>query len=209
MYPRLIAEKTPDRTAYLMARSGHAVTYGELDARSNQAARLLREVGLREGDGIAFCLENHPRFFELCWAAQRSGLRYTAISSRLTPPEVEYILSDCGARVFITSARKRELAEALTESLAGLDARFMLDGTCEGFDSYEEATAAQSTEPVPDESEGSDMLYSSGTTGRPKGVKIPNLGQPIGTPTALVGLLQLVYGASGKDVYLSPEITIA
>ncbi len=187
-----------------MARSGQTVSYGELDARSNQAARTLREVGLRQGDAIAFCLENHPRFFELCWAAQRSGLQYTAISSRLTAPEVEYIVKDCGARVFVTSQRKRELAEELAEPLAGLDARFMMDGSSEGYESYESATGAQSTDPLPDESEGSDMLYSSGTTGRPKGVKIPNLGQPIGTPPALVALMKLLYGAGEKEIYLSP-----
>ena len=134
MYPGLIAEKNPDRIAYRMARSGETVSYAELDARSNQAARALREIGLRQGDAIAFCLENHPRFFELCWAAQRSGLQYTAISSRLTAPEVEYIVKDCGARVFVTSQRKRELAEELAGPLAGLDARFMMDGSSEGYE---------------------------------------------------------------------------
>ncbi|MGI9592315.1 MAG: AMP-binding protein, partial [Myxococcota bacterium] len=204
MYPGTIAEKTPDKVAYRMARSGEAVSYAELDARSNQGARALREIGLRQGDAIAFCLENHPRFLELCWAAQRSGLQYTPISSRLTAPEVEYIVRDCGARVFLTSARKRELAEQLVEPLAGLDARLMLDGTVESFASYESAAAAQSTARVPDETEGSDLLYSSGTTGRPKGVKVPTLGKPIGTPPALVPLLMQIYGASEQDVYLSP-----
>jgi acyl-CoA synthetase (AMP-forming)/AMP-acid ligase II len=204
MYPGLIAEKNPDRIAYRMARSGETVSYAELDARSNQAARALREIGLRQGDAIAFCLENHPRFFELCWAAQRSGLQYTPISSRLTASEVEYIVKDCGARVFISSEYKRELAEELAQPLAGLDARLMLDGTAEGYDSYESAVAAQGTGPVPDELEGSDMLYSSGTTGRPKGVKVPNLGLPIGTPTAIVALMQGIYGANENDTYLSP-----
>jgi long-chain acyl-CoA synthetase len=204
MYPGEIAQKQPDKIATLMARSGRATTYGELDARSNQGARLLRSLGLRQGDAIAFVLENHPRFFEICWAAQRSGLQYTAISSRLTAPEVEYIVKDCGARVFITSRAKSELAERLAEPLGGLDERFMLDGGAEDYASWEEATAAERGEPIPDESEGSDMLYSSGTTGRPKGVRIPNLGRPMPTPPPLVTLLQAIYGATEKDVYLSP-----
>jgi long-chain acyl-CoA synthetase len=204
MYPGEIAQKTPERAAYVMARSGHSVTFGELDARSNQAARALRELGLRKGDAIALCLENHPRFFELCWAAQRSGLQYTAISSRLTAPEVEYIVKDCGARVFVTSQRMREVADALSGPLAALDARLMMDGSAEDYESYESACSAQSTEPLPDECEGSDMLYSSGTTGRPKGVKIPNLGLPIGSPTRLTTLMKLAYGANEEDVYLSP-----
>ena len=90
MYPGEIAKRNPDKIAYRMARSGESVSYGQLDERSNRGAQLLRRLGLRQGDAIALMMENHPRFFEICWAAQRSGLQYTAISSRLTPPEVEY-----------------------------------------------------------------------------------------------------------------------
>jgi long-chain acyl-CoA synthetase len=204
MYPGELAQKFPDKVATVTAPGGVTRTYGELDAASNQGAHLLRQVGLGQGDAIAFVLENHPRFFELCWAAQRSGLRYTAISSRLTAPEVEYIVKDCGARVFVTSHAKRELAAKLAEPLAHLDARFMLGSSAEGYASWDEAASVQPTSPVPDESEGSDMLYSSGTTGRPKGVKIPNLGLPMPTPPALVPLLQGIYGVSKDDVYLSP-----
>ena len=209
MYPGEIAKKTPDKVAYRLVGGGRggsdeAVRYGELDARSNQGAQLLRRLGLRQGDAIALMMENHPRFFEICWAAQRSGLYYTAISSRLTPPEVEYIVKDCGARVFITSKAKSEVAEALAAPLAHLDARYMVGGEHAGFASWEDAIAGEPDTPLDDECEGSDLLYSSGTTGRPKGVKIPNLGQPIGTPPALVTLLTAAYGASERDVYLSP-----
>jgi len=203
MYPGIIAEKSPDRAAYVMARSGETVTYRELDERSNQGAWLLRSLGLAAGDAIALCMENHPRFFEICWAAQRAGLQYTPISSRLTAPEVEYIVKDCGARVFLTSAAKRELAERLREPLASI-ARYAVGTPPEGYDSWEQATEAQPTSPIADELEGVDLLYSSGTTGRPKGVKLPTLGRPIGTPPALVPLLQLIYGATERDVYLSP-----
>jgi long-chain acyl-CoA synthetase len=84
MYPAVHAKATPDKPAYIMARSGQIVTYKELDDRSNQCAQLFRSLGLVPGDCIALCMENHPRFLEICWAAQRSGLYYSAISSRLT-----------------------------------------------------------------------------------------------------------------------------
>ena len=84
MYPGAIAKETPDKPAYVMAASGDIVTYGQLDEASNRGAQLLRSLGLLPGDGIAICMENHPRFLEICWAAQRSGLVYTPISSRLT-----------------------------------------------------------------------------------------------------------------------------
>ena len=98
MYPGQHAESFPDKPAYIMADSGETVTYRQLDERSNRCAHLLRSLGLVPGDSIAIFMENHARFLEICWAAQRSGLYYTAISSRLTAAEVAYIVGDCGAR---------------------------------------------------------------------------------------------------------------
>jgi acyl-CoA synthetase (AMP-forming)/AMP-acid ligase II len=204
MYPGEIAKRTPDKIAYRMAASGETVTYRELDERSNQGARWLRGLGLRPGDAIALCMENHARFFEICWAAQRSGLRYTTISSRLTAPEIEYIVKDCEAKVLVTSHAKRDVAARLLEPLGHLAARAMVGGSAEGYSSWEECTRGEPTAPLPDELEGVDMLYSSGTTGRPKGVKVPGIGQPIGTPSAIVALMKLVYGADENAIYLSP-----
>lgn len=205
MYPGALAKRMPDKPAVVMASTGETISFGELDARSNRAAQLFRSLGLAPGDHVAFCLENHPRFFELCWAAQRSGLYYTAISSRLTAPEIEYIVDDCGARVFLTSAKKAEEARALAERCPHVERRLMLDGTVPGFEAYEEAVAAQPAEPVPDEQEGADMLYSSGTTGRPKGIKLPLSGKAPGEETPrLVLLLKGLYGFDEESVYLSP-----
>jgi len=204
MYPAPHAQATPDKPAYIMAGSVEVVTYRQLDARSNQCAQLFRSLGLVPGDGIALCMENHPRFLEIAWAAQRSGLYYTAISSRLTATEVDYIIKDCGARVFITSAHKHDLAAALGNIGGAVHARFMLDDTAPGYDAYESAVAAQPTQPVADELEGQDMLYSSGTTGQPKGVKFPLTGQPVGTPPALLQLVRYLYNADADSVYLSP-----
>src|SRR3954463_15501296 len=93
------ASSTPDKLAYVMARSGESVTYRQLEDRSNQGAHLLRSLGLKRGDSIALMMDNNARFFEICFAAQRSGLFYTAMSSRLSVQEAEYILDDCGAQV--------------------------------------------------------------------------------------------------------------
>ena len=104
MHPYIHAQKNPHKAAYIMAGSGETVTYGQLDDRSNQGAQLFRSIGLNAGDVVAIMLENHPRYFEITWAAQRSGLYYACISSKLSAGEVEYILKDCGAKAFITSA---------------------------------------------------------------------------------------------------------
>jgi long-chain acyl-CoA synthetase len=204
MYPATHAQTTPDKPAYIMAASGEVVTYRQLDERSNRCAQLFRRLGLRHGDCIALCLENHPRFFEITWAAQRAGLYYTPLSSRLTTPEMEYIVKDCNAQVFITSAYKREQARELTDRMPGVHTHLMLDETIPDYASYEEAVALQPTDPVADEMEGQDMLYSSGTTGRPKGVKFPLSGQPAGTPPALLQLMVHLYGTDAETVYLSP-----
>ena len=204
MYPGTLAKSIPDKIAYVMAAGGESVSYGQLDERSNRGAQLFRSLGLGHGDSIALCMENHPRFFEICWAAQRSGLVYTAISSRLTPPEVEYIVKDCGAKVFITSHAKRDVATALAQPLAGLT-RYMVGGDTAEYASYEEALTRQPAGPVDDEIEGIDMLYSSGTTGRPKGVRIEGAGRPIGSPPALVMLLQGLYGAGQGICWSSPR----
>ena len=97
MYLGTIAKSTPDKPAYVMARSGETVTFRQLDERSNQGAQLFRSLGLQPGDGISIFMENNARFFEICWAAQRSGLRYTTISTHLTAPAVGYIVKNSGS----------------------------------------------------------------------------------------------------------------
>ncbi|GAA2610591.1 acyl-CoA synthetase [Actinomadura fulvescens] len=196
-----IAEQTPDKPAVIMAGSGRVITYRELNEASNRLAHLLRAEGLRPGDHIAFMLENHPLFLAIAWAAQRSGLYYTAISSRLQPDEIGYIVENCEAKAFITSE-----ALAGTAAAVPLDVplRLMLDGTAPGFRSYEEQVAARPVTPIAEEREGADMLYSSGTTGRPKGVKPPLSLAEMGTPNVLFQLLSLLFQPDGDSVYLSP-----
>jgi acyl-CoA synthetase (AMP-forming)/AMP-acid ligase II len=198
-----IAALTPDRPAVIMAGSGEVVTFRELDEESNRLAHLLRAAGLRPGDHVAFMLENHRSFLAIAWAAQRSGLYYTAISSRLGSDELAYIVGNCGARVFITSSRLAEVATAVGDRTPGVELRLMLDGAAPGFEPYEERVAAQPATPIEDECEGVDMLYSSGTTGRPKGVK-PTLSKaPMGTPNQLYQLVSFLFPPGDDAVYLS------
>ena len=202
MHPGIHAAKNPEKPAYIFAASGETVTYGDLEARSNQGAQLFRSLGLAVGDHIAIMMENHPAFFALCWAAQRAGLYYTAISYRLQEEEVAYIVEDCEAKVFITTYGQRDLAARLAGRLNVH--RFMLNGTVEGFESWEEAVAPQPATPIADETEGADMLYSSGTTGRPKGIKVPLSGEPLGGAGGLLGLTQALYQMNENVRYLSP-----
>ncbi len=204
MYPGAHAQTNPDHPAYIMATTGEVVTYKDLDEGSNRLAHLFRAAGLKRGDHIAFMLENHQRFFEIAWAAQRAGLYYTAMSSRLTLGEAEYIINDCGAKVFITSAYKSDIAEKLVGSMPNVAVKLMLDDTVAGYESYEKKTAEQPSTPIADESEGMDMLYSSGTTGQPKGVKVPLMAEAIGTAMGVHTLAGLLYQFGPEMVYLSP-----
>ena len=204
MYPGAIAEAAPDRPAVVMADTGAVTTYRELDAAANRLSRVLRVAGLRPGDHVAFCLENHPRFLEVAWGCQYAGVVYTACSSRLTPDELAYIVRDCGARAFLTSRAMATVAAAIVADTPAVELRLMLDGTDAHHGSYEEAVAAASADPLPGRVEGSDMLYSSGTTGRPKGVAFTFEPRPLGTAPTLVTLCQLVFGMGPDTVYLSP-----
>ena len=204
MHPAVHAEKNPDKPAAIFEPGGRVITYGELDRGSLRLARLLHDWGLRDGDAMALCLENHPRYFEVCWAAQRSGLYYTPISSRLTAPEVAYIVGDCGARAFVTSKALEPVAAGLVDRMPGVETRLVLSGAIPGYEPYEEVVDALAAEPPRPQMEGQDMLYSSGTTGRPKGVRVPLSGQPLGTPTPLLAMMGALYGMDEHTVYLSP-----
>ncbi len=200
------AQSAPDRLAVAMADGSATLTYAELNARSNQLAHHLRAMGLRQGDHIALVLENRLQFFEVTLAAMRSGLYVTPINWHLSADEAEYIVNDCGASVIIATAALPELTSRLGLPDAP-ERRLMVGGTAEtsaGFEDYDKALAAQPTTPIADESSGSWMLYSSGTTGKPKGVKPARVGGEIGAPSAFVGLVRGLYGFNEGDVYLSP-----
>ncbi|MGI8794865.1 MAG: AMP-binding protein [Acidimicrobiales bacterium] len=204
MYPGTHAANNPNKLAYVMAGSGESVTYRELNDVSNQLAQLLWDRGLRPGDGIAISMENNTHYLKCVWAPQRSGLYYTCINYRLTASEVEYILNDCGAKVFITTHEQRKVAAELVDKMPNVHTKLMIGGTIEGYESFEEVVGGYPAEPIAEELEGSDMLYSSGTTGRPKGVRPPLPNAPAGSPSAVLMLGQMLYGFSEDSIYLSP-----
>jgi len=200
MHPSSHARVDPDRTAYVMASSGETVSYRQLDERSNQAAHLLRSLGLQVGDVVALFMDNHPRFLEVAWAAQRSGLYFACMSSKLTAAEVEYIVRDCGAKALVTSPA----LGAVISELPGLFKDLVLlivDEERNGYQAYEQARDRHPVTPVENETAGSDLLYSSGTTGRPKGIKRPLSGGPIDAPASFVGG---GFGFPERPVYLNP-----
>ena len=203
-FPGAHAATRPDSIAYRMAGSGEEVTYAELHARANRIAHLFRSIGMNPGNHVAFCMENHPWFLSIAWGAHYAGLYYTAISSRLTAEEVAYIVDDCGARAFISTAHKADIVAEVAAATPNVEHRFMLDGTAPGHEPFLDAVAAQPAEDLPDAVEGMDMLYSSGTTGRPKGVKVALRGVPLGTPDPLFLLVAGLFGANPETVYLSP-----
>ena len=205
MFPGAFVATTPGKPALVMASTGAVQTFAELDAAANQLSQLLYGAGLRPGDHISICMENHPRYLEVLWGCHYAGLIYTACSSRLTSPELAYILNDCAARVFITSKYKAEQAVEIIADTPGVELRLMLDGTVEGYESYEDAVARQPATPLENRIAGADMLYSSGTTGRPKGVtgKFEEKSL-IDTPVGVTGLLSMLFGGTSESIYLSP-----
>jgi len=150
MHLTQLAAERPDKAAYIMAATGQTFSYLDLEQGSNQLAHLFRSLGLNRGDHIAILLENHPLFLQICVAAQRSGLYFTAISYRLQRDEVAYIVNDCGAKVFITSKDRQSVVEALLADLPDLGQAYMLDGISPGFESLESAIETRPTTPIAD-----------------------------------------------------------
>jgi long-chain acyl-CoA synthetase len=205
MFPGAFVDQQPDKPAVIMATSGFVQTYAELDAAANRLSQLLRATGLQPGDHVALCLENHPRFLEMIWGCHYAGVVYTAASSRLTSEELTYIINDCGARVFITSAYKAAQASEIIAGTPGVERRLMVDGVVEGYESYEAAMATYPADPLPDRVAGVDMLYSSGTTGQPKGVLPSFTPQPLAESGGNVApMMQMLFGVNVDTVYLSP-----
>ena len=205
MYPGHWSQVCPDKPAVVNAATGSTVTYRELDQRSNRLAQLLWAKGLRPGDHVALFMENHLAFFEVTWAALRSGLYLTAINRYLTADEAGYILENCEAQALIASAHLQDIAAALPAQAPRCATCLMVDGSTGGFEPYEAALAEYPATPLADEPAGGLMLYSSGTTGRPKGVLRPLPGKPIRENVrAASGLHKMAWGFDEHTVYLSP-----
>lgn len=205
MHPSVHAASSPDKPAVIVAETGEMISYAELDAASNRAAQLFRSHGLKHDDVVAFMLENTPHYYGLTWGAQRAGLRYVCISSRLTQDETDYILENSGAKMLVVSA---SLASAALQLETRIE-RYSMGGAIAGWTQIEDALAAMPATRIADERAGVDMLYSSGTTGRPKGVKVPlPEEEEIDAPNSLVMLASAAFGINADSIYLRPRRSI-
>jgi long-chain acyl-CoA synthetase len=206
MYLGTSADKHGAKPALIFADRDLTVTYRQLDERSNRVAHALRSFGLKPGDGIAVVLANEEHFFDFYWAAMRSGLYFTPVNWHLSTEEMEYIVDDCDARVLIASARFAEQLGPAVSRLKKVERRISVGGDIPGFERYEDVVAPFPTTRPDDEREGAAMLYSSGTTGRPKGVRPPLPLDPAGTGAVQLSVLafQMFFGLEENDRYLSP-----
>jgi long-chain acyl-CoA synthetase len=208
MFARQHAVDDPGKPAIIMATSGETVTYAEFEARANQVAHLLRAAGLQRGDHIAIFMENSTRMLEIEGGAERTGLYYTLINSYLAADEVAYIITNSKSRVLFSSAAKREVAQAAAAQCPQLERRLMAgtgtDATPEGWESYENVVAGYPAGPVADESLGAAMLYSSGTTGQPKGVLRDLPDAAPGEPLPVMQFVSAMFGFRPGMIYLNP-----
>ncbi|GAA3392684.1 acyl-CoA synthetase [Cryptosporangium minutisporangium] len=205
VYPGSHARSRPDHPAVVMADGG-TLTYAELESRSLRLAAALRSSGLRRGDGVALIAENHLRFFEVYWGAMRSGLYFTAVNWHLAPAEAAYLIADSGARALVTTGQQAETAAEAVATAPDCRVRLILDGAAEGFVSYDDALATADGTALDDQPLGQVMLYSSGTTGRPKGIRRALRDVQVSDPEA-AGVSRLgsaLLGMGPDTVYLCP-----
>ena len=198
------AAETPDRPAYIMANSGEAVTYAQLDRRSNQIAHLLRLSGVKRGDHIAMMMKNCVEFLQVAQAANRAGIIFTPISTHLKQDETAYIITNCKAKLFIASANLAEVAVEAAAASEGLKRCLSVGGDIAGFESLNEQLASLPETPIEDEFLGAPMLYSSGTTGKPKGVYWAPHAEDIQTDHPMSGSVGAFFGFDVETIYLSP-----
>lgn len=204
MHPIAHARTRPDHPAIIMAGSGETVTYGQLDQTANRFTHLLRAHGLGPNDAFAVLMENNALYLQLVWGSQRAGTMLVPVSTRLTAPEIAYILKDSETRLLITSTKFADILAALPGE--GVDLPTLVAGSG-GADDLEAALATFPAEPIADQAPGLIMLYSSGTTGRPKGVRpAPPADPDVQATNPLLGLAVMGAGmpTDGSMVYLSP-----
>lgn len=192
----------PDKPAIIRPSTGESVTYRELEERSRKLAHYLRAAGLGPGDHVAMVSDNDIRMMEVYWAALRSGLYITAVNWQLTPEEAAFVITDCEATALFASAKA---ANAVGGEMPGVAHKVAFGGGIPGFDDYETVLASQPDAPLEGQPRGQDMLYSSGTTGRPKGIKpaLPD-GQVDQIPDPYTAVFAPLYGFDADSVYLCP-----
>ena len=204
MYPGTHARIAPDRPALIMTGTGKTVTYRELENRSRRVANWLYDAGLRRGDAVALLSDNSDWYFDIYWAAQRSGLYLVPINFRLNAGEIDYVLNNSGAAALFVGGAGMEAASGIS-SHPRLKIRVCLDGTLPGYELYQSVLNAARSDISSPQPRGADMIYSSGTTGRPKGVKHALPDRDVSEPgDTMVRMFSSNFGFNDKTVYLSP-----
>ena len=206
MYPGVHAKIRANQPAFIMAQTGVAVTYAELEQRTNRLAHFLRSRGLKRLDHYAIFMENNDRYVESCGAGERAGLYFTCVNSFLTAGELAYIVNNSESRVLIVSEETRATALTAIGQCPKVEAVLVVDGSGDGerILNLDEATAGCPATPIADETIGTAMSYSSGTTGRPKGILRPLPDQPPSQQLPLFDFLQKLWRYREGLVYLSP-----
>ena len=206
MYTGEQVKLRPQQPAIIMANSGETLTYAELEARSNRLAHLFRYLGLARLDHYAIFMENNSRYVEACGAGERSGLYYTCVNASLTATELAHIVNNSESRILITSLAKLDVVRTALDLCPKVEVCLVADGVAEGerIVGLEQATAAMPASPVRDESIGAPMLYTSGTTGRPKGVFRLLPEQPPGKLLPVPAFVKGLYRYREGMIYLSP-----
>ncbi len=206
MYPGHHAKAHPDRAAFIMAGSGETVSYRQFEERANRLAHLLRAHGLKRLDHYAVFMENNARYLEACAAGERAGLYYTCINSYLLADELAYILNNSESKLLITSRAKREVAFQALKQCPNVTLCLVVDGdpADAAHPDFATAVARYPATPIADEALGTPMLYSSGTTGRPKGILRPLPENPPSEPLPLYVFLDKLWRYREDMIYLSP-----
>lgn len=205
MHPRHFARSRPDHPAMILADTGAATSYAELEAKANQGAQLLRALGLATGDTVALYVANGPEYLNIFWAGQRCGLHVVPVPTRLTAGEAAYIVNDSGARLlFVSPDLPGSAGLAAREAMPNLTHAYAVGGAIGALPSWEEARSAMPDTPVADEVAGTHMPYSSGTTGRPKGLRLPLAGGPADGPHPFARATAERWDIAENSIYLSP-----
>jgi long-chain acyl-CoA synthetase len=206
MHPRLHAKTHPDKPALILASSGDSITYAQLESRANRGAHSMRYLGLNYGDAVAISCDNRLEFFDIYWAAQRAGLVLVLLSARLKTDEITHIVNDSGAKVLLISDTMSATARDVLAHRAAMPVleKIVTIGPVDKLADWNALCSTQADTPIDDEQNGGRMVYSSGTTGRPKGLKFDSaMGNPVQTNPA-AALFSAHYGFNADTVYLSP-----
>jgi len=206
MYPRHFANVTPDKIAVMMSDGSASLSFLELEEKANKIAHLFRSLDLKAGDKVAFLLPNCIDVFPFCWGAQRAGLLFVPIPTKSTMDEAAYLIADSGATLLLASTHCPAIQQDRLTQQIKTTVKYILEETpSKNWTHWEATLSTFPVDPIADEISGQAMLYSSGTTGRPKGITPQyGVGAPLEEPDLLCQLMSQAFHVNDEAVFLSP-----